>query len=175
MTTAELTNKTNTIERIRLEVGLTDPQMLKAIGAKRGQSSLLTAADQTISPAFLERAEDLHRAYQKWVEDLKVQVTDLGENRGIMVNGVSCLTAMQAATVLGIEQFNVVKLAERGLIGSILSSRRYYPVQSVLDFIDANSKHLNDGKRSRAPLATAFLNSYEESFARARLGTPRLS
>lgn len=160
MTTATL----NSLERCRLEIGLTDPQMLRALGAKKGRATLLTAEDRDIDPVFHSRARELIEAYHRWTAGLKQRIHEIAEVMPEISPGVRALTAVQVARVVGISEFNFAKMAERGLVDSVVSVRRVYPEQAVIDFIDGNSSHLsNDSKRSRAPLATPFLEWFEKA------------
>lgn len=142
----------NSIEAVRLEVGITGPQMLRALGAKEGRGTLLSSEDDGIDPLFLARARTLLAAYRAWAARLKAEAQAC--NRP--------LTLTEASTLLGISDFNLAKLAERGLIARTSNGRpRLFLVQAIIDFIDRNSTHLSPGAtRSRGPLATPFLNYF---------------
>lgn len=152
MVTEAIENKPNSIEAARLEIGLTIPQMLKAVGARDGQAGLLSADDLMLNPAFVRKAKAMQEAYRRWIFDLRERVAACH---------CATMTAVEVARLLGISEFNVAKLAERGQLESINDGRRrLYVPAAIMAFIDGNSRHLTEHGRTRAPLATAFLEQF---------------
>lgn len=143
----------NTVNRLRVEMGLTRPKMLELIGAKPGRLALLTAADEQIDPIFLTRAKLLRQLYSEWVDSLKSRLVDF-ERRGL-----TNLTSSEVQDLLSLRDLHVAQLRHRGVIEAEKDGHEYqYSTESLRRLIDNNSTVLVKGVRKmRGPLAFGFL------------------
>lgn len=145
----------NTIERIRIRLGLTVPQMLEALESKPGRYTLFTAEDDDIDGPFLSRARMLEEAYEEWAKDSLKRITDL-ERR----EPGRKLTALDMSRFFGISEFHLAQLRVRGQVKAKLDppNRYVYSYAGARELLTLNSTHLLAGsRRTRGPLAKAFL------------------
>lgn len=145
----------NTIERIRLKVGLTKPQMLRVIESKAGRITLFTAREDSIDPAFITRAVEIEEKYDVWVESV---LTRLRYAASSSPDGY--LRTRDVARILGISDFHLSQIRIRGNVEATPDKpRRYlYTYEAVADLVRSNSETLtSEDRKSRGPLTNGFL------------------
>lgn len=145
----------NTIERVRLKVGLTKPQMLRVIEAKAGRITLFSTREETIDPAFLLKARQVEEKYDRWVEQVlhKLRYAADATPDGL-------LRTRDVARILGISDFHLSQIRIRGNVEATADKpRRFlYTYDAVADLVRSNSEVLtSEDRKSRGPLTNGFL------------------
>lgn len=170
----------NTIEAIRLKVGLTKPQMMRlleinpeSVMLKPAQTlTLFTMSDDEIvtraerrvpgtPSSLIKRAREIESLYDVWKEILisRLEAIAAGSPNGL-------LRTRDVARVLGISDFHLSQLRIRGQVGAMQEShRRYvYTLKDVLELVEANSNTVTStSHKTRGPLTNAFLSWMSES------------
>ncbi len=143
----------NSLEKGRIEIGMTRAQALALVGAKPGRLSLLERPDSYIDPAFVERMAEAVAAYRSWTGDMLARLEARERS------GQGPLDMQELSQLTGIREVNLIALRFRGVLGTETVNGIYcYPLASVRQFIKDNSTVLREGQRkSRGPLAGAFL------------------
>lgn len=169
----------NTIEAIRLKVGLTKPQMMRLLESNPGNVelkpaqalTLFTMQDEDIatraerrSPgsesSLIIKAKVVESLYDIWLVEVKSRLESINTySQG------GLLRTRDVARVLGISDFHLSQLRIRGQIKAHReSNRRYgYKLKDILDFVDRNSKTVTStSHKTRGPLTNAFLSWMSE-------------
>lgn len=144
-----------TIERVRVEAGLSRPQMLMLLGAKPGRQQLFEAADDRVDPAFMARALRIKALYREW------KLLFL-ERLWHAAAGGSALDLADVVALTGTTASNITALRSRGAIESRYEGGRYvFPVDAVRSFLEHNSVALRSRgqrpRRVRGYLARSFV------------------
>lgn len=168
----------NSIERVRIKVGLTKPQMVKLLETNPDNieirasqaSNLLSWSDEDISlkiegrigvsagtpSSLIARAKEIEEKYDRWVEEVmeRLEVIEQASPDGL-------LRTRDIARVLGISDFHLSQLRIRGVVKAQRESRRrfVYRLKDIQDLVRNNSKTVSsDSRKTRGPLTNAFLS-----------------
>lgn len=147
----------NAIERIRVRTGLTKPQFLDLLGAKRGRVTLFTAPDAEIDATFLNKATEINSVFEDWYSRV---------DRGIREIGDAVVTPQVAANILGISEFHLVQLRVRSMVDAIqVTPRRWgYNQAGLRELLERNSNWAGVTElQKRGPLANSFLSWYKRA------------
>lgn len=146
----------NSLERGRIELGLTRPQALVLIGAKPGRGSLLATKEDMVDEAFAVRMALAVKAYREWTSGL-LQALEVRN-----YEGRSSLKMQELSELTGVRETNLTALRSRGFLdGELVGNEYVYSTDSVRRFIRSNSFVLLGGlRKARGPLANAFLRWY---------------
>jgi hypothetical protein len=145
----------NTIERVRIKVGLTKPQILHVLESKPGRVTLFTARDEAIDPIFLYRVSELERQYDLWREEVKDKLKAAAYS-----SRDGYLRTREVARILGISDFHLSQMRIRGQVDAVQEgTRRFkYTLAQILDLVDSNSTVLGtEVRKNRGPLTNGFL------------------
>jgi len=147
----------NELERIRLRLGISRPELLKWIGARIGREGLFFCVDANIDPVFLERARELGRLYDVWKDGILDSLLDELTSPG------------ELAVTLGTYPIRLLRLRQFGMLGPEGQSTwdavtRTVSPDDVRAMFTANEQFLEHfqsqgrGKAAprRAPLSTVF-------------------
>jgi hypothetical protein len=143
----------NTINRVRIEMGLSRPKMLELIGAKVGKLSLLTLQDIEIEDqSYIERARVLRAQYDDWVGSLYTRLDEYDRQ------GYNTLTSSEVQDLFNLRDLHIAQLRFRGTIQADRQGYEYsYSTKMLRELISRNSKVLTNSGRVRGPLAFGFL------------------
>lgn len=152
-TKTEVSMTTNTVEELRMKMGLSRPKMLELIGAKPGRFALLTAEDNQIDKAFLVRAQMLKQHYDVWCREVLAKL----DNH--LAKGQESVTAADVQAALGLRDLHVSQLRTRGILKAEKQHgyEYYYPVAGLKDLLITNSLSGEEDNRYRGPLSYGFL------------------
>lgn len=148
----------NTVERIRIKLGFTKPQMLRVMGLSPEHNSLFSMPEDRLASVYVDRAKSLEKTYELWRDRLLRAVDEAEATHG----AVRLLTAFEACQFLNISEFHLSQLRARGEVGAVeVKPRAYrYTYSDVRNLIKSNSRVISPSTRKqRGPLANAFLNS----------------
>lgn len=170
----------NTIERIRIKVGLTKPQMMRLLEdnpdnviLRQAQTlSLFSLSDDEVvtraerrqpgtPSSLIQRAQEIEEAYDVWVIEIIARLESLAET-----SPNSILRTRDISRILGISDFHLSQLRIRGQVkASQESSRRFvYNLSDILDLVKRNSRTVSrTSRKTRGPLTNAFLSWMEET------------
>lgn len=149
--------KTNTVEKARIEMGFTKPQMLKVMGLPPEHNSIFAMPEPRLAMPYKDRANELAAAYREWRDDLYAAVKADEQLRGRRM-----LSAMEVARLINISEFHLSQLRLRQEVGATeIKPRRYvYSHDNVRALIKSNSLVISpETRKQRGPLANAFMNS----------------
>lgn len=144
----------NTINTVRIELGVTRPQMLALLGAKAGRRrNLLHADDANVDPVFLAKARSLRGLYREWKAGVMQSLVkhEAGSK--------TFLTNLELQALTGIRETTITTLRHRGVVRGIKDSAEYvYGLPEIRRLINLNSTILADvPRKTRGPLANSFL------------------
>jgi hypothetical protein len=145
----------NTIERVRIKVGLTKPQILRVLESKPGRVTMFTAKDDSIDPFFLVRARELEVRYECWRQMVTARLEAAARS-----SRDGYLRTREVARILGISDFHLSQMRIRGQVDAIQEgARRYkYTIEQVIALVQSNSEVLGtEIRKNRGPLTNGFL------------------
>lgn len=172
----------STIERVRVKVGLTKPQMMRLLD--RNPDNVMLKPTQALSifamsddellekverrttgtpSSLIRRALEVEEMYDRWYAEVmsRLEAIASGSPDGF-------LRTRDVARVLGISDFHLSQLRIRGTVEATQESqRRYvYTLDGVKDLVRNNSKTItSNSKKTRGPLTNAFLSWINEEAA----------
>lgn len=153
----------NTIERVRIKVGLTKPQILRVLESKPGRVTMFTSKDENIDPVFLMRARDLEARYEVWRDEV---IGKLQSAADASTDGY--LRTREIARILGVSDFHLSQMRIRGQVDAVQEgTRRFkYTIDQVIALVFSNSSVLGtEVRKNRGPLTNGFLAWRRENSA----------
>lgn len=159
----------NTVERIRQRIGLPRSTTKDLLGVDK--DTVFTTEDRRMNPVVVRRAVALDAAFEQWRAAVRYALEREAEVAPAMVDedGMRYLTTRQAAYCLGIGDYHMSTLRNRGKIDAVLSGRgqgqvNLFAVQALYDLID------NGPRGYQAPLTHAFVEYVKRT--RAEVPSP---
>lgn len=175
----------NDIERVRIKVGLTKPQMMELL--KENADGVILKPAQALSiftlsekelvekverraagtpSSLIRRALEIEEYYDAWYSEVMERLEALAErSEGI-------LRTRDTARILGISDFHLSQLRHRGTVDAVQESQRrwVYTLPAIKEFVENNSKAISsETRKTRGPLTNAFLSWMEERMAEGEL------
>lgn len=142
----------NTIDRLRIEMGVSRPKMIELLRAKPGRVTLLTASDDQIDAIFFDRAQELRSLYSTWINGLNQRLNEFE------ALGFTEMTCVEVQELLSLRDFHITQLRSHNLLQSIYRGSTYvYPITGLRKLIEDNSGRPDGKRRVRGPLALGFL------------------
>lgn len=152
-----------TPERIRRLVGLARPQMLRALARPAKlpvDPRVLDLSDAEQAPAVLTRALEMERFYTAYAAAVIAAIRSEAKNAAITIDGKPFLTSRQAARALGVGEFHLANMRDRGKIPAQRAGRNYaFAAEDLIAIVKKPAK--SGGYHS--PLAGAFLERFKEA------------
>lgn len=150
----------NAVERTRLRLGTTRPQMAQLIRCQPNtRITIFSAKNSEIDDSIMRRLEILDGAYTIWLRELEARI------RQYQDKDIDLLTARQTAQLLEISEFHLLQIRLRSHIQATKISEhdiRFAPA-AIHELIHFNSRAVtSENKKSRGPLATAFVQWYKK-------------
>jgi len=147
-----------TPERVRRLVGLARPQMLRAL--KTTDARVLDIPDAEQDPAVLTKAAAIEAAYALYTGAIIAAIKTEAKNPAAKIDGKPYLSTRQAARALGVGEFHLANMRDRGKLPAQRAGRNY--AFAVKDLITIATKPEKAGGY-HSPLAGAFLEYLDES------------
>lgn len=145
----------NTINTLRMEMGLSRPEMLEHIGAKVGRLSLLHLEDADIDDAFIKAAKALRERYTEWQNMLLDKLDRYAEL------GVHSLTSSEVQDLTGLRDLHIARLRGRGGVfeAERCGHQYLYSITGLRKLIQRGNALSADSERNqtRGPLAFGFI------------------
>lgn len=136
------------IENIRQAVGVSRPSWIQLLGAS---SETALRGD-----AMLAAAKDVQRAHSRFIRKMIANVAAEFETP-IVVDDVEYITTAQVSRALGLGEFHVSALRDRGKLQAVRYGRRtLFSREAVMDLVTRGI----EPRTQHAPLAPRFVETY---------------
>lgn len=148
----------NTLDQLRIKMGITRPKMIELIGAKPGRISLLTSPDSRIDPVFIERAQELFERYSRWKQDMS-EGLDIFEDKG-----ATALDVMEVQELFKLTDPYIRQMRTTGVLKTERRGAEYFfLIASIREALEMN----NLKGTLRGHFAFSFLNWLKDKYVEA--------